>query len=223
MPIERLSIWGNPHIGVYIFANDTIAITPPGLEKKVKDLIETTLNVELVETTIGGMRIVGVLVAGNNKGIVLPRFVKDEEVKAIKRAFDGVVEVVSGSRITALGNAILVNDRAALLHPEVEKEFENIVKDVLDVEVVRGTIAQIPTVGSVALITNKGGLVHPDASDSELKFLEDFFSVPIDVGTVNFGIGFIRSGLVANTHGALVGEKTTGPEMLRISQVLGVK
>ncbi|RLG85271.1 MAG: translation initiation factor IF-6 [Thermoprotei archaeon] len=222
MPIERLSLWGNPHIGVYIFANDSIAIVPPGIDRKDLEIIRSTLGVEIVETTIGGMRIVGVLIAGNNNGILLPRFVEGSEIQAIKRVFDGVVEVVIG-RMTALGNVVLANDKAALVHPEADSSFIEKVRDVLGVEVEKGSIAEIPTVGSAATVTNKGGLVHPDATDEELRFLSNFFSVPVDVGTVNFGIGFIRSGLVANTHGALVGERTTGPEMLRITQVLGVK
>jgi len=222
MPIERLSLWGNPHIGVYIFANDSIAIVPPGIDRKDLEIIRSTLGVEIVETTIGGMRIVGVLIAGNNNGILLPRFVEESEIQAIKRVFDGVVEVVIG-RMTALGNVVLANDKAALVHPEADSSFIEKVRDVLGVEVEKGSIAEIPTVGSAATVTNKGGLVHPDATDEELRFLSNFFSVPVDVGTVNFGIGFIRSGLVANTHGALVGERTTGPEMLRITQVLGVK
>ena len=222
MPVERLSLWGSPHIGVYIFANDKLAVVPPGIDQKDKEIIRSVLSVEVVETTIGRMRIVGVLIAGNNNGILLPRFAQEDEVRAIKRVFDGVVEVVD-SRMTALGNVVLANDRAALLHPETDKELEKKVREVLGTEVDRRSIAGIPTVGSVATITNRGGLVHPDATDEELEFLSNFFSVPVDVGTVNFGIGFIRSGLVANRHGALVGEKTTGPEMLRITQALGVK
>ena len=61
-----------------------------------------------------------------------------------------------------------------------------------------------------------------DASDEELRRLSEFFEVPVDIGTVNFGVAFIRTGLVANNYGALVGEKTTGPEILRITKALSI-
>jgi len=41
------------------------------------------------------------------------------------------------------------------------------------------------------------------------------------VGTVNRGISLIRSGIVANNKGAVVGDSTTGFEMMRITEVLG--
>jgi len=222
MNIEKLTIRGNPNIGIYLFANDHIALAPPILEPKEIEIVEKTLRVPLVLTTIGGMTIVGVLVTGNNKGIILPSLIRDTEFQRIKSSYRGNVAVVR-TRYTALGNICLVNDYAALIHPEAYPEIKDIVKDTLEVEVVeKGTIAGIPTVGSAAVITNKGGLVHPDASDEEVDYLTKLFRVPVAVGTVNFGIGFIRSGLVANSFGVLVGGKTTGPEMLRISQVFGV-
>ncbi|NPA97726.1 MAG: translation initiation factor IF-6 [Crenarchaeota archaeon] len=223
IPVERFSIRGNPNIGIYIFANDHIAILPPIVEPKEVSTVETILRVKVVTTTIGGMSIVGALVAGNNKGIVIPSIARSLEVESIKRSFDGNVCILK-TRYTALGNIILVNDRAALVHPEAYQDIKDELRDALDLEVVeRGTIANIPTVGSAAFVNNVAGLVHPDATDKEIEYLSSLFSVPIATGTVNFGVGFIRSGLVANSHGILVGSKTTGPEMMRIMQVFGVK
>ena len=223
MVIEKLSLFGNPNVGVYIFANDEIAIIPPGLENKVKNIIINTLKVqEVVETRIAGMNIVGVLVAGNNNGILLPRISNIEEIKILKRTFSGIVEVLD-VRATALGNIILANDVAAIVYPEIERIAIKIIKDVLDVEViVPRSIADIVAVGAAGVVTNKGGLVHPDATDKEIEDLSKIFKVPIDVGTINFGVAFIKTGLVANSHGAIVGEKTTGPEIMRITQVLRV-
>jgi len=221
IPIEKMDIRGNPNIGIYIFTNDRITIVPPLLEEKELSIIRTVLKTKIIITTIGGMNLVGILVAGNNKGLLLPNFVRDHEYEIIKREFEGNVAIVK-SRYTALGNICLVNDRAALVHPEAYPEVRDIVKDVLEVETVeKGTIANIPTVGSAAYVNNRGGLVHPDADEAEISYLSQLFGVPIDIGTVNFGIGFIRSGLVANSFGIIVGSRTTGPEMMRIMQVFG--
>jgi translation initiation factor 6 len=45
--------------------------------------------------------------------------------------------------------------------------------------------------------------------------------VKADVGTVNKGKSFLRGGMVVNDHGALVGDETAGPELMRITAVLG--
>jgi translation initiation factor 6 len=52
--------------------------------------------------------------------------------------------------------------------------------------------------------------------------MEDIFKVPVDVGTVNCGIPYVATGLVANSNGAVVGLLTTGPEMFIIGHALDV-
>ncbi|RLF51129.1 MAG: translation initiation factor IF-6, partial [Thermoplasmata archaeon] len=41
------------------------------------------------------------------------------------------------------------------------------------------------------------------------------------VGTVNHGAPLIGSGIIANSHGAIIGSLTTGIEMNRIEEALG--
>ncbi|MGC9009078.1 MAG: translation initiation factor IF-6 [Sulfolobales archaeon] len=221
--IEKASFYRNPNIGVYIFVNNEIAIVPPGTEADLKNLLRDVLKVKkIIETKISDTNLVGVMIGGNDKGILLPRTIKDEEYQLIKREFSGNIKILETSA-NAIGNIILANSRAALVYKEADAEVIRTVKDILEVEIVeRATIAGIPTIGSLGVITNRGGIVHPDASRKDLDFLRELFKVPIDVGTVNFGVPYVRSGLVANDKGALVGINTTGPEILRISKILGL-
>ena len=131
------------------------------------------------------------------------------------------VEVLN-LRTTALGNVILANDNAALVYPEFSDAEARQIKEALEVdEVKKGRIAHVSVVGSVGVVTDKGGIVHIDATDEEIKELSELFKTNIDIGTVNFGSAFVRSGLVANNKGILVGSSTTGPEILRIQKALG--
>ncbi|MCS7098812.1 MAG: translation initiation factor IF-6, partial [Sulfolobales archaeon] len=115
------------------------------------------------------------------------------------------------------------NSKSMYAHPELNREVASKIASILRTSsYVLKSIANIPTVGSAAVVTDKGGLVHPNASEEELRKLSEFFGVEFDVGTVNFGIGFVRSGLVANNYGVLVGELTTGPEIIRITKALRV-
>lgn len=223
MPAYRASFNGNIYIGAFIFTNDFLSLIPYDTPEKLVSLVKEALKTEVFTIKIMDSSIIGILTAGNNRGIILPYLVKDMELETIKKAVkDKLLVGILPSKKTAIGNIILANDKAALVHPELDNKSIEMIKDILDVPVEKGMIAGIPTVGSAAVVTNKGMIVHPESSAEELKFLEEFFKVRVDVGTVNFGISFIKTGLVANTHGALVGERTTGPEIMRIEQILDI-
>jgi len=222
MVVSKVVIYGNVNVGVYIFSNNKLALVPKNVPDRVKEVINNTLHVETFEVTILGTKVLGVFIAGNDYGILLPKTVDDEEYKIIEGIASSLGLAVERlkSKYTALGNMILANNKAALVHPEFENEALKIISDVLNVQVERGSIANIPTVGSVASVTDVGLLVHPETKDDELLELKSFFSVNnADVGTVNFGVSFIRTGLVVNTRGAIVGDLTTGPEIVRIENV----
>ncbi len=222
MNINKLRVYGNPNIGVYIFANDKIAIIPPGLNEDEKKLIIETLNVELVETKIADTILVGVMIAGNNNGIILPRNTRDEEYTYLRNVLKhyGLNVEILRSKNTALGNLVLVNDSAAIVGSELERSEIMRVHNALDIEVIQKDILYLTIPGSLAVVTNNGGVIHPDVSDEELKGIEKILKVPFERATVNSGIPFIKTGLIANTYGALVGELTTGPEILRIQRGL---
>lgn len=221
MPVYKISINGNVNIGVFLFANDHFCLAPVDLPTKIADVIEEALGVDVIRVKVLDSRIIGILVAGNNKGLILPSLSKKEEVDTIMNRTGLPVKILP-SRKNAAGNIILANDNFALVHPELEEEALDAIRETLDVEVERGSIAGIPTVGSVAAVTNKGMLVHPNASKTEIERLSRLFKVNVDVGTVNFGVSFIKTGLVVNSRGGLVGEFTSGPELMRIEHVFDI-
>ena len=102
-----------------------------------------------------------------------------------------------------------------------EAEIKKISK-ALGVEAVPTEIAGLPYVGSLAVATNKGLLAHPLLKDDERKTLESVFKVPVDVGTINCGVPYVGTGLIANSHAAVAGSMTTGPEMFIIGNALDV-
>lgn len=216
----RLDIYNTVNLGAYCFTNDNFTLLPFDISLKDSETITDTLETKAFRTTIAGSPLIGILITGNNNGVLVPHIITDNELNFLEEVF-GRVEILK-SKMTALGNVILANDYAALVHPELETDALKIIKKVLGVEVRRGKIAGYPTVGSVAVVTNKGLLAHPDASDDELKFLSEFFSVEADAGTVNKGSGYIKLGVLVNTRGAVVGGDTTGFEIARIEQVFKI-
>ena len=196
---------------------------PPGLPDSDKRKIRDVLQVDIIEVKIADSILNGVLVAGNDRGILLPRIVKPEEVDELKAVIGGGVriEVLHGLRSTALGNLIAANNRAALISPIIDRAAAEKIAEVLGVErfEVR-RLAEIPTIGSMLVVNSHGGLVHPGVDDRELQLLNELFGVEFIRGTVNFGLYFVKAGIVANDNGVLVGEDTTGPELAQITQAL---
>ena len=60
----------------------------------------------------------------------------------------------------------------------------------------------------------------PISTDKELELLEDIFKVRPVKTTVNHGVDFLASGIIANTKGALVSDQTMPLEMGRIEEGL---
>jgi len=215
------SIVGSASIGVYALATEKFVLIPKMVSESKAQKTAEWLNAKLVHTTIGGSLLGGALACANSHGIVLSPFVRQEELDTIKASFDGVVTVME-SRKTAFGNLILANDKGAVVDPRMKDFVRKQVSETLDVEVVSGTIAGLTYVGSLAVATNKGVLAHPQIKEDEKKLLESVLKVPVDVGTVNCGIPYVGTGLIANSHAAVAGSLTTGPEMFIIGNALDV-
>jgi len=219
MNIEKLTIFGTDNIGIYLFTNDKYTIVPKNLDSNTINKIQEVLKTEIIEVTIAKSFLIGIFVSGNNNVILLPKNTEENEIKKIKEIAKDVRVEVLDIKPTALGNIILTNSYGALVYPEVTNVEFNKIKEALGIDnIEKGTIANIITVGSVGVVTDKAGLLHIDATEEELQKLSNLFKVKLDTGTVNFGSAFIRSGLVANRNGVLVGASTTGPEILRIQR-----
>ena len=179
------------------------------------------LNVKLVYTSIGGSVLDGALACANSNAMLLPNYARQEELAEIKAAFDGNITIME-SKKTAYGNLVLTNDKGAVVDPRFKEAEIKKISDALGVEAVATEIAGLPYVGSLAVATNKGVLAHPLLKDEEKKILEGIFKVPVDVGTVNCGVPYVGTGLLANSHSAVAGSMTTGPEMFIIGNALDV-
>ena len=213
---------GSPNIGVYALTTNMCTILPHGTTKHTSNRFEKYLENKTVRTEIGCTRLIGVMAAANSRGIVLPQFATDDEIAKIRSVYTGNVQRVN-CRMTAFGNLILTNDYGAIASEILSGEHEAMrkIKDILDVEIAYGQVAGRANVGSLAVATNTGVLAHPLLTEDEKRQIQDVLKVRVDVGTINQGIPFIASGLLANDHGAIMGGLTTGPEIMMVTNVYG--
>jgi len=221
LAIYLSDIVGSASIGVYSLVTDRVVIVPKLVPIKKAERLGEWLKAKLIHTAVGGSVLAGVLACANSNGILLPNFVREEELEAIKSAFEGNITIMDTKK-TAYGNLVLANDYGAVVDPRLKELEIKQISETLGVEAVPCEIAGLPYVGSLAVATNKGVLAHPLLKDEEKKLLDEVLKVPVDVGTINCGIPYVGTGLISNRYAAVVGSMTTGPEMFIIGNAFDV-
>ena len=218
--ITLLNFHKNPFLGIFGKANDDWLILARGVPKEAIKRAKEALDVDVVEVTIGGTSLVGSLLVLNSRGIVVSNIVYDDELKLLEDT--GLEVAIVPGKENAIGNVALVDDKAALVDPELDDETVEVLNDVLKVKVYRGTIGDSGLVGMSAVINKYGILCHPDLSDDEEKLLKEVFGEEreINIGTVNRGTPFVGAGIITNSKGVIVGDKSTGVELMRIESTL---
>ena len=221
MTVYLSSIVGSASIGVYSLATENIVLIPRMVPLEKAQEFADWLKVKLAYTSITGSVLAGSLVCANSNGMIVSNAIREEELAAIKSVFEGNITIMD-SKKTAYGNLVLASDKGAVVDPRFKETEITKISAALGVEAVPTEIAGLPYVGSLAAATNKGVLAHPLLKDEERKILETVFKVPVDVGTVNCGVPYVGTGLLANSHAAVAGSMTTGPEMFIIGNALDV-
>jgi len=219
MSVILADVFGSPNIGVYCFCTEDVVIVPPGLTNRKMGQFEQALGVKVCSTTIGGSTLVGALVTGNSNGLLVPHTVRDYEYEKL-RQFSEIVVV--NSRWTALGNVVLANDLGAVVHQDAPSEVTKAVSEGLKVEFAQSNIGTLPFVGALGIATNRGALLSPNTLREEQSMIESALHVDAELSSTNGGVQFVRSGILANSRGAVVGPLTRGAELMQISKALMV-
>ena len=221
MGLHLIDIYRSPNIGIFMRCNDSFLLVPKGLaETKTAKLCES-LKVTAVPASIGETRLKGALSSMNSNGMVVSRLAEESEMSEIKAATGMNVSRLD-SKLTAAGNLIVANDKCALVSPALDARAVSQVKDVLGTEVERAPIGEYHQVGSFVVATNSGAAVYPGLDDKEVARLGALLGVEAYPTSVNSGVPYVASGLVANSRNAIAGSQTTGPELVFITRALGV-
>lgn len=219
MHIATANFQGNPNIGLFCFATDKYCLIPMSLPKKDRHEFEQALKVPLYEMKAVGTDLLGVFFAGNSDVLLVPEVMLKNELKELERL--GINYAVVPSDLTALGNNILLSEHGCIVNPEYEDKAIKFLEKTLKVSVKKGKISEFDIVGSLAVGTKKGLLVSADILDFESKFLHSNLKLKVTKGTMNFGSPYVKSAVVANSHGFIAGDASGGPEIQNADEALG--
>lgn len=214
----RLSRYGgNPNIGVFAVANESISFVAGDASPEFVKTLEGALGVKTLMTTVAGSFVVGSLVAMNSHCAVVSGMSDPREIESIQEL---IPCMVLEDTLNAAGNNILVNDNGAIVNRNYGDDVVQALSDALHVECVRGSIAGCDTVGSVCCATNKGCICHADASDEDVRLLQDVLRVEVVRTSVNHGSRMVGAGVIANSKGAVVGDESTPIELGKVEDGL---
>jgi translation initiation factor 6 len=103
--------------------------------------------------------------------------------------------------------------------PLLNSEVNQQVRDVLGVPVNSIAVGGFIQTGSMVVATNIGAAIHPKATEEEIKIISESLQVQVEPATVNGGVPFLSSGIIANSKSVIVGGLTSGPELIMLSRV----
>ena len=92
------------------------------------------------------------------------------------------------------------------------------IQDVLDIETFQTKIAGFQQVGAVMTSSQKGAVIHPETDEEDMKTISNLLGVKIEAATINGGIPFVSSGILANNKAVVVGSLTNGPEIMMLTR-----
>ena len=168
-------------------------------------------------TSVANTRLMGALMVMNNRGILLPTTAYADEYDFLKKE-TGLEVGVLDSKYTALGNVICANDKGAVVSPWLSKSDVETIEQVLGVEVAQKRISGMNQVGAVLVTNNSGAVIHPEANEEDMKMFANLLGVKIEHATINNGVPYVKSGILANNKAVVVGTLTTGPEILMLTR-----
>ncbi len=108
MGLHLVDIYRSPNIGIFLKANDKAILLPKGIAASKAEKLAADLDVIACHTSIGGTRLMGPLVAMNNRGVLASRMIEDYEMSEISSKTGLKVERFQ-SRFTAVGNLVAAN------------------------------------------------------------------------------------------------------------------
>ena len=217
MDIIKYDVYRGPNIGIFTSVNDKFVFVPNGFAKTKAENLARYLQTEYLMTPVANTRLLGILMVLNNHGILLPKTSSPEEIANLRKCTDLNVKILD-TKYNALGNLICVNDKGGVISPIIEKEFIKEIEDVLDIEVIQKKVAGYHQVGAVMEANNLGGIIHPEADEEDIKNFSNILGVNIEPATINGGIPFVSSGMLANSNAVVVGNLTNGPEIMMLTR-----
>jgi len=217
LDIYKYDVYRGPNIGIYTKTNDEFVFVPNGFADTKAKTLASYLKTEFVFASVANTRVLGTMMVINNNGILLPSLSSQWEIDHMKKTTKLNVGVLD-TKHNALGNLIASNDKGAIVSPKIPSEAIKTIRDTLGVETIQKKVAGYHQAGVMISANNIGGIIHPETDEDDIKSISDVLKVKLEPATINGGIPYISSGILANNNAVVVGNMTNGPEIMMLTR-----
>lgn len=218
MNFARGTIKSSPYVGVFCSPTEEVALVPYSIHPKELHTIEQKLEVNAIKTTLGNSNLLGVLSKGLGRKYAVTSLAEKEEVRNLER--NGLELILLEENFTATGNLAAMNKNGGIASPLFSGETISELKKFFGVKFEKMMLAGSDLAGACLTVTNKGFICHPNTSEKDFRKLEKTFKVRGVATTANFGDLFVGNSVIANSKGAMAGERTSGVELSKIDEGL---
>lgn len=219
MSSKALDLFGSPTVGLYAYATDEYCLVGKEVTSEDIAVFEKVLKVPVHQITVGGSSQIGAFVAGNSNMMLVPEIIRNheiEELTALKIPF-----AIIHTKLTALGNNMIVNDNHCFYNPDFEKSAVKEIIEALNIPAEPLSLNVWEVIGSVVALNKKGGLIQKDIPEDIKLYLEKKLKIPLEFGTMNFGSPTISGCLVVNSNGMIFGRGSAGIEVTNADLAFG--
>ncbi len=218
MNFARGTVKGSPYIGVFCTVTDDIALVPHSATQKEAGIIEKTLEVTVLRSTIGNSNLLGVLSKGIGRKFAVSALAEEEEIRALEKCSLEIMQIKEG--FTSTGNLIALNKNSGIASPLLSTKSIEGAGKFFGVKFHEMKVADNDICGASVTVTNKGFICHPNISEKDFSTLEKIFGAKGAATTANFGDMFVGNSVIANSKGVIAGANTSGIELSKIDEGL---
>lgn len=218
MKVKLMDFNGIDSVGLYAYtANKYLLLGREVQEKYVKDL-EKTLGVKSERLTIAGTSFINVFMVGEYDKILVPSIIFSRE-KEILEGLGFKCKVVDTIN-TCLGNNILLGEEKILASIDMEEEVLTEISKFFEKPVEKASLANVNAVSSLVVQNKNGVLASSELSKEEVELIQKALQKDVTTGTINMGSQYIKSGVICNDQGLIVGSTSGGPEITNADEAL---
>ncbi|MDD3176000.1 MAG: translation initiation factor IF-6 [Candidatus Nanoarchaeia archaeon] len=219
MHAVKMNIRGSGLVGLYMLVTDKVVLVGNEVPESLDKTITEVLHVPIIRMSIAGTSLIGVFASTDGENIIVPDIIFEHEEDILKKS--GIKYAKIHTNLTCLGTNVCATKKGVLIHPEFEESAEKQIKSIFSENVKRMNIGESPNVGSCLSHNSKFGLITPDVTDEEAEFIEQFLGIELTGGTVEMGSTQVKSGIIANDTGYIIGEHSGGPEIINADRAFG--
>jgi translation initiation factor 6 len=216
MHIKKSNFKSFSSIGIFCSVSDKVALIPLDSSTKFENLVKDVFEVEPIKASLGESNLLGTISKIYKKKVIVSTITTDKEIDYLT---ENGLKVLRLNSYHAVGNLMGVNKNALLLGKSILEADKKSVSKFFDIPYTSFNICNTDLVGSVSAITDKAFAVGSSVSEKEFEKMKELFKVEGNVATVNYGDAFIANGMLVNTKGLMVGEGTTGYELMRLDEI----